>query len=72
MDDDELVAIALLLEPNKKKRNRFYRIHTLKQRLTESQFYLKRAKLGPKVFFRYYRMSKKCFDELHNGIREEI
>lgn len=74
-DEDELIAIALLLALNKKKRNRRYWVHPLNtRRLTDSQFYLKRAKLRahPEEFFKYYRISMKSFDELHNGIREKI
>lgn len=76
MDDDvELIAIALLLALNKKKKKRRYWVHPLNtRRLTESQYYLKRTKLRahPEEFFKYYRMSIKSFDELHNGIRDKI
>ncbi|CAH2087032.1 unnamed protein product [Euphydryas editha] len=57
-----------------KKRKRRYWVHPLNtQRLMESHYYLKKAKLRAhsEEFFKYYRMSIKSFDELHNGIRDK-
>lgn len=74
-DEDELMLIAFLLALDKKGIKRRYWVHPLNtQRLTESQFYVKRAKLRayPEEFFKYYRMSMKSFDELLNSIRDKI
>jgi len=70
-EDDFLLAITFLLSQKNKKRHRYW-VHPLNtQRLTESQFYVKRIKLRahPDKFFDYYRMTVKSFDELFDKIK---
>lgn len=73
-EDDNILLLTVLLLKNKKRRRRIW-VHDINKKREEHGEYhrlYKELESHEDRFYIYFRMSKDCFEELHEILRSEI
>lgn len=70
--DEEQLLLLLSLQNKKKKRIWVHEINTTREQFGEYHRLCIELQSHEDRFFRYFRMSRECFEELHNLIKANI